>query len=152
MACWMQEITSDTYILGTQEPDSHPYNLTMLGNNIAALTKINGFDFGLGGIGDASFLSTQDSLLGANAQIASPRAAAAAPVPGTTFTVEQLEAMLAAAKRTEAANAQGDRQPGQRRVAHRTVRARDRISVDVREKPNVYFIRYFSRLISNDSS
>lgn len=77
----------------------------MLDKDFAAFAKINGFDFGLEGIGNASFLDTQDALLGADTQIASPGAAAAAPVPGITFTVERLEAMLAAAKRTEATNA-----------------------------------------------
>lgn len=71
-----------------------------------AVSKVeNSFDFGSGGIGDASFLDAQDALLGANAQIASPGAAAAAPVPVVTFTVKQLEAMLAAAKGQKMRNA-----------------------------------------------
>lgn len=36
-----------------------------------------------------------------NVQIAAPGAATAPPVPGVTFTMEQLEAMLAAAKGQE---------------------------------------------------
>lgn len=72
----------------------------------AAVSKVeDSFDFGLGGIGDVSFLDAQDAALGANVQIAAPGAASAPPVPGVTFTVEQLEAMLDAAKAQEAANA-----------------------------------------------
>lgn len=68
MACWIQETTSDAYILSTQEPDSRPpHNPTMLDKDFAAFAKINGFDFGLEGIGNASFLDTQDALLGADA-------------------------------------------------------------------------------------
>lgn len=65
----------------------------------------NGFDFGLDGIGNASFLDAQDAALGANVQIAAPGVANAAPMPGGTFTVEQLETMLAAAKGREVRNA-----------------------------------------------
>ena len=172
---------ADAYILGTQEPESRPYNPTMLGKDFAAFAKMNGFectfhdlrhtfatmmigngcdvrtvasylghasvsmtldiyadvdpeakraavskveesfDAEMSGHGDAIMDSaigaprrrepalsfSVDQLLGANAQIAAPAAAGAtaAPVPGVTFTVEQLEAMLAAAKRSEAANA-----------------------------------------------
>ncbi|MDO4890017.1 MAG: tyrosine-type recombinase/integrase [Coriobacteriaceae bacterium] len=35
---------ADPYILGTQEPDSKPYNPTQLGKDFAAFCKMNGFD------------------------------------------------------------------------------------------------------------
>ena len=34
---------ADAYILGTQEPESRPYNPTMLGKDFAAFCKMNGF-------------------------------------------------------------------------------------------------------------
>ncbi len=36
-------LASDPYILGTQEPDSRPYNPTQLGKDFAAFCKMNGF-------------------------------------------------------------------------------------------------------------
>lgn len=37
-------LSADPYILGTQEPDSHPYNPSILGKEFAAFCKMNDFD------------------------------------------------------------------------------------------------------------
>ena len=37
-------LSADPFILGTQEPESHPYNPSILGKEFAAFCKMNGFD------------------------------------------------------------------------------------------------------------
>lgn len=142
----------DAFILGTQEPDSRPYNPTQLGKDFAAFCKMNGFDctfhdlrhtFATMMIGNGCDVRTVASYLGHSSVSMTldiyadvdPDAKAAAvskvedsfdadmedvygswldahdlrgnPKPKASeavisFTVEQLEAMLAAAKAKEA--------------------------------------------------
>ena len=40
----MEVDAGDPYILGTQEPDSRPYDPTQLGKDFSAFCKMNGFD------------------------------------------------------------------------------------------------------------
>ena len=134
-------LAADPFILGTQEPESRPYNPTQLGKDFTAFCKMNGFDctfhdlrhtfatmmIGAGTdvrtvasyLGHASVSMTlniyadvdpdakksavskvqdcfdmdMDAVFGDSSSQAQPAAA-----PGITFTVEQLEAMLAQAK------------------------------------------------------
>ena len=137
-------LAGDCYILGTQEPDSRPYNPTMLGKDFAAFCKMNGFKctfhdlrhtFATMMIGAGTDVRTVASYLGhasvsmtlniyadvdPDAKKAAvskvdgafdldlsdafgiPAAPAPQPAAGLTFTVEQLEAMLAQAKAQQA--------------------------------------------------
>ena len=135
-------LSADPYILGTQEPDSHPYNPSILGKEFAAFCKMNAFEctfhdlrhtFATMMIGAGTDVRTVASYLG-HASVSmtldiyadvDPDAKKAAvdkvqdcfdadmssffgdepdapaqmlPAPGITFTVEQLEAMLAQAR------------------------------------------------------
>ena len=133
-------LAGDPYILGTQEPESRPYNPTMLGKEFAAFCKMNGFDctfhdlrhtFATMMIAGGTDVRTVASYLG-HASVSmtlniyadvDPDAKKAAvskvqgcfdmdfdlddeddpfagpeAAPALTFTVEQLEAMLAQAK------------------------------------------------------
>ncbi len=137
---------ADPFILGTQEPESRPYNPSLLGKEYAAFCKMNGFNctfhdlrhtFATMMIAGGTDVRTVASYLGhssvsmtlntyadvdpdAKQQAVgkiedsfdidmagicggSPLSAPAPQpqVPGVTFTVEQLEAMLAQAKRLE---------------------------------------------------
>lgn len=138
----------DAFILGTQEPDSRPYNTTMLGKDFAAFCKMNGFSctfhdlrhafatMMIAGGCDvrtvASYLrhASVSMTLDIYADVDPDAKAAAvskvedsfdldgygparipdegpgrppkAPEPAISFTVGQLEAMLAAAKAKEA--------------------------------------------------
>ncbi len=147
-ACEFGYGLGDAFILGTQEPDSRPYNPTMLGKDFAAFCKMNGFSctfhdlrhtFATMMIGNGCDVRTVASYLG-HASVSmtldiyadvDPDAKAAAvskvedsfdldgygparipdegpgrppkaPEPAISFTVGQLEAMLAAAKAKEA--------------------------------------------------
>lgn len=133
-------LAGDPYILGTQEPESRPYNPTQLGKDFTAFCKMNGFDCTFhdlrhtfatmmiaGGtdvrtvasyLGHASVSMTlniyadvdpdakkaavgkvQDCFdLGFDLEDEPADAPAEQGLPGITFTVEQLEAMLAQAK------------------------------------------------------
>ena len=138
-------LAGDPFILGTQEPDSRPYNPTQLGKDFGAFCKMNGFDctfhdlrhtFATMMIGASTDVRTVASYLGhasasmtlniyadvdpdakkaavskvedcfdvgMDAMFGDACAAEPAPAaPGITFTVEQLEAMLAQARRREA--------------------------------------------------
>jgi len=134
-------LSADPFILGTQEPESRPYNPTQLGKDFTAFCKMNGFDctfhdlrhtfatmmIGAGTdvrtvasyLGHASVSMTlniyadvdpdakksavskvqdcfdmdMDAVFGDASSQTQPQA-----TPGITFTVEQLEAMLAQAK------------------------------------------------------
>lgn len=137
---------ADPFILGTQEPESRPYNPSLLGKEYAAFCKMNGFNctfhdlrhtFATMMIAGGTDVRTVASYLGHSSVSMTlntyadvdPDAkmqavgkiedsfdidmagicggdplSAPAPqpqVPGVTFTVEQLEAMLAQAKRLE---------------------------------------------------
>ena len=138
--------SADPFILGTQEPDSRPYNPSLLGKEYAAFCKMNGFDctfhdlrhtfatmmiaagtdvrtvasyLGHSSVSmtlntyadvdpdaklnavekiEGSFDIDMDSFFGndpLSAPVPKPQ------VPGITFTVEQLEALLAEAKRLQ---------------------------------------------------
>lgn len=146
-ACEFGYGLGDAFILGTQEPDSRPYNPTMLGKDFAAFCKMNGFSctfhdlrhtFATMMIGNGCDVRTVASYLG-HASVSmtldiyadvDPDAKAAVskvedsfdldgcgparipdegpgrppktPEPAISFTVGQLEAMLAAAKAKEA--------------------------------------------------
>jgi len=134
-------LSADPFILGTQEPESRPYNPTQLGKDFTAFCKMNGFSctfhdlrhtFATMMIGAGTDVRTvasylghvnvsmtldiyadvdpdakksavskvqdcfdmdMDAVFGDTSGQAQPQAA-----PGITFTVEQLEAMLAQAK------------------------------------------------------
>ena len=133
-------LAGDPFILGTQEPESRPYNPTQLGKDFAAFCKMNGFKctfhdlrhtFATMMIAGGTDVRTVASYLG-HASVSmtlniyadvDPDAKRAAvdkvqgcfdmdfgldedddpfadpqPAPALTFTVEQLEAMLAQAK------------------------------------------------------
>ena len=136
----------DPFVLGTQEPESRPYNPTQLGKDFSAFCKMNGFDctfhdlrhtFATMMIGNGCDVRTVASYLGhasvsmtldiyADVDPEAKRAAVgkvdesfdldmsspalwepqtaqpAAGPEGLTFTVAQLEAMLAEARRREA--------------------------------------------------
>ena len=138
--------SADPFILGTQEPDSRPYNPSLLGKEYAAFCKMNGFNctfhdlrhtFATMMIAAGTDVRTVASYLG-HASVSmtlniyadvDPDAklnavekimdsfdmdmdsffgddplSAPAPqpqVPGITFTIEQLEALLAQAKRSQ---------------------------------------------------
>lgn len=141
-------LSGDCYILGTQEPESRPYNPTQLGKDFSAFCKMNGFKctfhdlrhtFATMMIAAGTDVRTVASYLG-HASVSmtlniyadvDPDAKKAAvskvedsfdmgmadamddlfgdafppspqPEPGLTFTVEQLEAMLAQAKARQA--------------------------------------------------
>ncbi|MFC2706354.1 MAG: site-specific integrase [Olsenella profusa] len=141
-------LSGDPFILGTQEPDSRPYNPTQLGKDFAAFCKMNGFSctfhdlrhtFATMMIAAGTDVRTVASYLGhasvsmtlniyTNVDSDAKRAAVSkmdgcfnvdmaavspiecdllgndpAPAPkGLTFTVDQLEAMLAQARAAEA--------------------------------------------------
>ncbi len=147
-ACEFGYGLGDAFILSTQEPDSRPYNPTMLGKDFAAFCKMNGFSctfhdlrhtFATMMIGNGCDVRTVASYLGHASVSMTPdiyadvdpdaKAAAVskvedsfdldgygparipdegpgrppkAPEPAISFTVGQLEAMLAAAKAREA--------------------------------------------------
>ena len=138
--------SADPFILGTQEPDSRPYNPSLLGKEYAAFCKMNGFNctfhdlrhtFATMMIAAGTDVRTVASYLGHSSVSMTlniyadvdPDAklnavekimdsfdmdmdsffgddplSAPAPqpqVPGITFTIEQLEALLAQAKRSQ---------------------------------------------------
>ena len=134
------------FVLGTQEPESRPYNPTQLGKDFSAFCKMNGFDctfhdlrhtFATMMIGNGCNVRTMASYLGhasvsmtpdiytdvapeakraavgkvdesfdldmSSPALWEPQTAQPAAGPeGLTFTVAQLEAMLAEARRREA--------------------------------------------------
>ena len=136
----------DPFVLGTQEPESRPYNPTQLGKDFSAFCKINGFGcifhdlrhtFATMMIGNGCDVRTVASYLGhasvnmtldiytdvdpeakraavgkvdesfdldmSSPALWEPQTAQPAAGPeGLTFTVAQLEAMLAEARRREA--------------------------------------------------
>ena len=133
-------LSADPFILGTQEPESRPYNPTQLGKDFTAFCKMNGFactfhdlrhTFATMMIGAGTDVRTVASYLGhasvsmtlniyadvdpdakksavskvqdcfdmdMDAVFGAESGQAQAAAPGITFTVEQLEAMLAQAK------------------------------------------------------
>lgn len=123
-------LSGDPFILGTQEPDSRPYNPTQLGKDFAAFCKMNGFSctfhdlrhtFAIMMIAAGTDVRTVASYLGhasvsmtlniyTNVDMAAVSPIECdllgndpAPAPkGLTFTVDQLEAMLAQARAAEA--------------------------------------------------